>query len=259
MTMLEKAKDIALGLSTFIVAAIIWELVAWSGIYSATLFPDLGAIARAFFDLLVSGVLIWSSLGTLYRLILGFLIGGLIGIAVGMAMGRYRAVEDFLLPVVTIGYPIPALAYAPLFVLWFGLGDTPSILLVIVATAFQVTINTWKGATATKTVWLRSAEVMGAKEQLIFRAVVLPASLPYIITGLRIGLGAAWRVLVGVEMITAVTNGLGSLIFGAKQFLETDVMLSGIVVIGIIGFVLEKYVFNMIERITLVRWGMLQT
>ena len=80
-----------------------------------------------------------------------------------------------------------------------------------------------------------------------------------LLAGLRLGLGAAWRVLIGVEMLTAVANGLGSLIFAAKQFLETDVMLSGIILIGLIGYVLEKYLFTTIERITLVKWGMLRT
>ena len=256
--MREKAKEIALGLSTFVAAGAIWEIVALSGVYSPALFPDLGDIARSFFSLMSSGVLVWSALGTLTRLLFGFLIGGLLGVAIGMVMGRYRTVEDFLLPIVSICYPIPALAYAPLFVLWFGLGNTPSVLLVAVATALQVIINTWKGVAAVKPVWLRAAAVMGAKERMMFRSVVLPASLPYILTGLRIGLGAAWRVLIGVEMITAVTQGLGSLIFGAKQFLQTDVMLSGIIVIGFIGFVLERYVFTEIERSTLMKWGMLK-
>jgi NitT/TauT family transport system permease protein len=255
----EKIRELAFGLSTFVLAGVVWEVVALSGIYPAALFPGLGQIAHAFVSLLFSGVLFWSALGTLGRLVTGFVMGGSLGVVIGMVMGRYRLVEDFLLPVVSICYPIPALAYAPLFVLWFGLGNTPSVLIVTVATALQVIINTWQGVTAIKPIWLRSAKVMGAKERMIFRSVVLPGSLPYILTGLRIGLGAAWRVLVGVEMITAVANGLGSLIFGAKQFLETDVMLSGIIVIGLIGFVLERYLFTEVERSTLMKWGMLKT
>jgi NitT/TauT family transport system permease protein len=257
--MLPKLRQLILSLTTFIVAAGLWELAVASGRFPPALLPDLSTVAEKFVSLIISGVLVWSALGTLFRLVLGFVIGAIAGVGIGLLMGRYKYVEDFLLPVVSIGYPIPALAYAPLFVLWFGLGNLPSVLLVAVAAAFQIVVNTWKGVLAVKPIWFRSAEVMGASERMIFSTVVLPASLPYTMTGLRLGLGAAWRVLIGVEMITAVANGLGSLIFAAKQFLETDVMLSGIILIGLMGYVLEKYLFTAIERVTLVKWGMLTT
>jgi len=257
--MLPKLRHLIFSLTTFIVAAGLWELAVASGRFPPALLPDLSTVAEKFISLIISGVLVWSALGTLFRLVLGFVIGSIAGVGIGLLMGRYKYVEDFLMPVVSIGYPIPALAYAPLFVLWFGLGNLPSVLLVAVAAAFQIVVNTWKGVLAVKPIWFRSAEVMGASERMIFTTVVLPASLPYTMTGLRLGLGAAWRVLIGVEMLTAVANGLGSLIFAAKQFLETDVMLSGIILIGLIGYVLEKYLFTTIERITLVKWGMLRT
>jgi len=257
--MLPKLRHLILSLTTFIVAAGLWELAVASGRFPPALLPDLSTVAEKFISLIISGVLVWSALGTLFRLVLGFVIGSIAGVGIGLLMGRYKYVEDFLMPVVSIGYPIPALAYAPLFVLWFGLGNLPSVLLVAVAAAFQIVVNTWKGVLAVRPIWFRSAEVMGASERMIFTTVVLPASLPYTMTGLRLGLGAAWRVLIGVEMLTAVANGLGSLIFAAKQFLETDVMLSGIILIGLIGYVLEKYLFTTIERMTLVKWGMLRT
>jgi NitT/TauT family transport system permease protein len=256
---LGKLKHLALSLSTFVAVAALWELAVASGRFPHVLLPDLRTVCEKFVSLIASGVLLWSTFGTLYRLLFGFVIGSIIGVGIGLVMGRYKWVEDFLLPIVSIGYPIPALAYAPLFVLWFGLGNTPSILLVAVASAFQITVNTWKGVMAVKPILLRSAEAMGASEHMIFYSIVLPASLPYTMTGLRLGLGAAWRVLIGVEMITAVANGLGSLIFAAKQFLQTDVMLSGIILIGLIGYLFEKYLFAAVERATLVRWGMVRT
>jgi ABC-type nitrate/sulfonate/bicarbonate transport system permease component len=99
---------------------------------------------------------------------------------------------------------------------------------------------------------------MGAQDHQLFRMVMLPAALPYTLTGLRLGLARAWRVLVAAEMLTAVPQGLGWMIFGAREFLNTDVMLAGIAVIGIIGFALEKLVFELLERLTVVRWGMLE-
>jgi ABC-type nitrate/sulfonate/bicarbonate transport system permease component len=241
----------------FIVVAVAWESVARARIFPAKLFPDLETVAATFVSLASSGVLWEHTEGTLLRLVLGFLIAAVVGVAVGVAMGRYRVVEDVLLPLVSFGYPIPGLAYAPLFVLWFGLGDVPSVLLVAVASCFVVIINTWKGVKAVKPLWLRAAVVMGASDQALFRHVIIPASLPYVITGLRLGLAQAWRILVAVEMLMSVAFGLGWMIFGAQQFLNTDVMLCSIAVIGVIGVLLEKQVFERLERYTLVRWGMM--
>jgi ABC-type nitrate/sulfonate/bicarbonate transport system permease component len=98
---------------------------------------------------------------------------------------------------------------------------------------------------------------MGADRARLFRLVILPGALPYILTGLRLGLAQAWRILVGVEMLAAVPWGLGWLIFGAREFLATDVMLAGIVVIAVIGLALEKLVFRRLEEFTVVRWGMM--
>ncbi len=109
-----------------------------------------------------------------------------------------------------------------------------------------------------KPVWLRAAAAMGASDQQVFRKVILPGALAYTLTGLRLGLARAWRVLVAAEMLTAVPAGLGWLIFGARELLNTDVMLAGIAVIGLLGLVLERVVFERVERETVVRWGMLR-
>ena len=251
--------SLLIGSSPFILAAVAWEAMARSGRLPAILFPDLATVATTFLGLLKSGVLISSTLGTLARLLSGFALAAVFGLTVGFVIGRFQAAEDFILPILSIGYPIPSFAYAGLFVLWFGLGNTPSVMLVAIAASFPIMINTWKGVKAVKRIWLRSAAAMGANESYILRRVILPASLPYTLIGLRLGLAQAWRILIGVEMLTAVSNGLGSLIFGGIQFLNTDVMLSGIVMIGLIGFLLERLIFEPIERRTLVRWGMVNS
>jgi NitT/TauT family transport system permease protein len=253
---MRRALSIGLPLATFALIGAAWEaLVAYGG-YPPKLVPGLGAIAEALLRLAGNGVLLAATVATLYRLGVGFLIAAIVGVAAGVAMGRRQWVEDTLLPIVTFLYPIPGLAYAPLFVLWFGLGDFPTILLVGVSSSFTVIINSWKGVKAVKPIWLHSAEVMGARDRDIFRRVVLPGALPYIIIGLRLGLAQAWRILIAVEMLMSVQRGLGWLIFGAQTFLNTDVMLATIATIGAIGILLERQVFTRIERWTVVRWGM---
>lgn len=214
-------------------------------------------VAATLGRLTVEGILPRHAIETLYRLGLGFAIAALAGVAIGIAMGRSRAAEALLLPLVSIGAPIPGLAYAPLFLLWFGLGDTGSIVLVAFVSAFAVIQNTWTGVKAVKEIWLRAARTMGAQGRRLFWHVIVPGALPYILTGLRLGLAQAWRILVAVEMLAAVDWGLGWLIFGAREFLNTDAMLAGIAVIAAIGLALEKLVFQKLENYTVVRWGML--
>lgn len=251
-------RSIAVSVALFVLAAVAWEIVARAGVFPPKLFPSLEAIAAALWRILENGTLLASVVATLVRLALGFLLAAVVGVALGILMGRHGWAEDLLLPVVSFMYPIPGIAYAPLFVLWFGLGDLPAILLVGVASSFAVIINTWRGVKGVKPIWLRSATVMGAGDAAMFLKVVLPGALPSVLSGLRLGLAGAWRILIAVEMLMSVTHGLGWLIFGSQQFLNTDVMLATIAVIGVIGVLLEKQVFERIERRTVVRWGMIK-
>ena len=241
----------------FIVIGAIWEAAAHAGLFPPRFFPPLEAIAAVFARLTISGVLPHHALDTLMRLMAGFALAALIGVTIGILMGRSRRAEDILLPLVSIGAPIPGLAYAPLFLLWFGPGNVSAIALVAFVSAFPIIYNSWTGVKAVKDIWVRSAQAMGANDRRLFRHVILPGALPYIMTGLRLGLAQAWRILVGIEMLAAVSWGLGWLIFGAQEFLNTDVMLAGIVVIALIGLTLEKLVFERLEEFTVVRWGML--
>ena len=147
----------------FIVVGAIWEIVARSGMFPPKLFPTLETIASAFVRLSVSGILPHHAADTFMRLLCGFAIAGVIGVAIGILMGRFRRAEDVFLPLVSIAAPIPGIAYAPLFLLWFGLGNFPTILLVAFVSSFPIIFNAWTGVKAVKEIWLRSAQAMGAE------------------------------------------------------------------------------------------------
>jgi NitT/TauT family transport system permease protein len=251
-------KAVVLGVTvlTFAALAAAWELLARFGGFPPKLVPGLATIFATLMRLIEDGVLIAATGATLYRLFAGFLLAAVVGVVIGILMGRYQWVEDTLIPIVSFLYPIPGLAYAPLFVLWFGLGDWPTILLIGVSSCLTVIINSWKGVKAVKPIWLRSAQAMGAPDRALFRRVILPGAFPYILIGLRLGLANAWRLLIAVEMLMSVQRGLGWLIFGAQTFLNTDVMLASIATIGAIGMLMEKQVFARVEQWTVVRWGM---
>lgn len=241
----------------FVVVGGLWEIVVRMGVFPHRLFPPLEEVVSTLVRLIVAGILPHHAIETVARLLAGFVLAAVVGVVVGIAMGRSRRAEDIFLPLVSIGAPIPGLAYAPLFMLWFGLGDFSTVLLVAFVSAFPIIVNSWTGVKAVKEVWIRSAQAMGADDQRLFRLVILPGALPYVLTGLRLGLAQAWRILVAVEMLAAVPWGLGWLIFGAREFMNTDVMLAGIAVIGAIGLILENLVFKRLEEYTVVRWGMM--
>src|SRR5436309_2239047 len=241
----------------FLVLGALWEIAAHLGIFPEKLFPPIETIVAALYRLTVSGILPVHIAETLLRLAAGFALAAVVGVTLGILMGRSRRVEDLALPLISIGAPIPGIAYAPLFMLWFDLGNKSAILVVGFVSAFPIIFNTWTGVKAVKEIWVRSAQVMGADDRRLFRQVILPGALPYILTGLRLGLAQAWRILVVVELLAAVPWGLGWLIFGAREFLNMDVMLAGVAVIAIIGLGLEKFVFQRLEAFTVVRWGMM--
>jgi NitT/TauT family transport system permease protein len=241
----------------FLVVGALWEIAARQQFFPPRLFPSLETVAAALFRLTATGVLPHHAFNTLLRLLAGFVLAAMVGIAIGILMGRYRPAEDCLLPLISMGAPIPGIAYAPLFLLWFGLGDLSVVALVAFVAAFPIAINAWTGVKAVKEIWVRSALAMGADDRRLFQKVIAPGALPYILTGLRLGLAQAWRILVGVEMLAAVPWGLGWMIFGAREFLNTDVILAGIVVLGLIGLALETLLFKRLEKFTVVRWGMM--
>jgi NitT/TauT family transport system permease protein len=244
------------GALSLLVLAALYEAVARSGYFAPALMPPLGTVAQTLFDSILDGSILVHAGVTLYRVVAGFGLAVAIGLPLGVMMGRFRAVENFVMPLTSALMPIPSLAWVPVFILWFGLGDTVTILIVFYAALFPMLLNTWTGVRAVNPIWLRAAGAMGANEHALFWKVIIPGASPFIIAGLRQSFLRAWVAVIGAEMLAASNWGLGWVIFDAKEFLNTDVMLSSLVVIGLIGFVAERLVFGSIERATIYRWGM---
>jgi NitT/TauT family transport system permease protein len=231
---------------------------ARSRVFAPALTPTLVAIGAALGRMILDGSLFGHVAFTLYRVLSGLVLASVVGIPLGLLMGRWRPVERFFLPLMSVLMPIPSLAWVPVFILWFGLGNTATIMLVFYAATFPLMYNTWTGVRTVNRLWLRAASAMGADEGALYRKVVLPGSLPFVITGLRQAFARAWIAVVGGEMIAASAWGLGWVIFDAKEFLNTDVMLGVLVVIGGLGLVFERVLFQALEARSVARWGMLR-
>lgn len=182
---------------------------------------------------------LWQHLAaSLGRILVALLAAVVIGVPVGIAMGLSETVRGLLDPLIEIYRPVPPLAYLPLMVIWFGIGETSKILLIYLAIFAPVTLSTVAGVRSVAQVRIRAAQALGASRWQLLRFVVLPSALPEILTGIRIGLGVGWSTLVAAELIAA-TRGLGFMVQSAGEFLATDVVIAGISVIAIIAFGLE--------------------
>lgn len=243
---------------TLAVALAVYEAVARSGLFPSALLPTAPAVARALIASLLDGSMLAHAFHTLFRVLCGFVLAIAVALPLGILMARFRAVEHFFLPLASALMPIPSLAWVPVFILWFGLGDTVSILIVFYAAIFPMLLNTWTGVRAVNPLWLRAAGAMGADEKALFWKVIIPGAFPFIITGVRQAFLRCWIAVVGAEMLAASDWGLGWVIFDAKEFLNADVMLAALVVIGAIGFLFERLVFGSLERATVLRWGMVR-
>ncbi len=239
--------------------ALAWEIFARSGLFAPAVTPSVVAIGTALVAMIASGMLFVHVLYTLYRIVIGLAFAAAVGVPLGMLMGRFRSVERFVLPLVSVLSPVPSLAWVPVFILWFGLGDAAAMALVFYAAIFPLILNCWTGMRSVNTIWLRAASAMGADDRAIFIKIVLPGALPFVITGLRQAFARAWIAVVGGEMIAATTWGLGWVIFDSKEFLNTDVMLAALFAIGLLGLAFERLVFQALERRTVGRWGMVRT
>jgi NitT/TauT family transport system permease protein len=242
-----------------LVLAAAYEISARSGVFAAALLPTLPTVGRTLVRMLLDGTMLGHVAGTMYRVMTGFALAIAIGLPLGILMGRFRPVEQFFLPLASALMPIPSLAWVPVFILWFGIGNTAAVLIVFYAALFPLLLNAWSGVRSVNPLWLRAAGSMGANERALFWKVILPGASPFIIAGLRQSFVRAWIAVVGAEMLAASDWGLGWVIFDAKEFLNTDIMLAALVAIGSIGFLFERLAFGSLERATVLRWGMMQT
>ncbi len=225
-----------------VVFIVVWQAISTFGVrYNPQLdvmLPPPTAVFSAAVDLMQRGVLLTHVFDSLYRVLLAVGTASVIGIPLGLAMGwfpRFRSTVDPLLEFVR---PIPPLAWIPLSILWFGIGDTQIVYIIFLAAFFPIVLNSMAGARDIDTYLVRAGQSLGARPGELFKTVVLPAAMPNIFTGVRIGLGIGWMALVAGELVAAPT-GLGYMINNARTLFRSDYILLGMVLIGVLGLALD--------------------
>jgi ABC-type nitrate/sulfonate/bicarbonate transport system permease component len=228
----------------------VWEIVARSGAVTPYLLPSVGTVLARIWTDAVAGDL-WTNMAqTLYRAFAGFAIASIIGIAVGFAMARSRLAYWFFDPLISIGFPMPKIAFLPVIMLWLGTFDVSKISMVVFDAAFPVVTGTLVGIAGVERELIWSARNMGASEREVLRQVVLPAALPQIMTGLQVALPLALIVAVVSEMVMG-GYGLGGAMMTAYRFANSAGVFAGIVEIAAVGYVVVKLMALLRRRLLL--------
>ncbi|HTJ96134.1 MAG TPA: ABC transporter permease [Rhodocyclaceae bacterium] len=263
-----KTRDWLLGAIIPVVTLLAWECATRAGWFSPIVLPAPSAVAEKWWASLMpamafdpatqsklawmfSGEMVQDAIASLYRVIVGFVIGAVLALPLGLFMGARPTVYKLFNPLLQVLRPIPPIAFIPLSILWFGLGNPPAIFLIVLGAFFPVLMNTIAGVRSVDNIYLRAAANLGASQWTLFYRVILPATTPYILAGVRIGIGTAFIVVIVSEMI-AVNNGLGYRILEAREFMWSDKIIAGMLTIGLLGLAIDTGV-NRLNNY-LLRW-----
>ena len=226
---------------------LVWEAVVRLGKVNELFVPAPLAVLQTAVGMVLEGRLLWAVAVSLNRVLQGFLLGSLIGIVLGLLVGWFRLLEDIVDPIVAALYPIPKSALFPLFILWFGLGDTSKVVTILTGVVFLVLINTVTGVKGIDPVLVKAAQDLGATRPQIFAKVVIPGALPNIFTGLRLGAGVA-LILVFITEMEATKAGLGFLLWESYQLLLVKEVFTCTLAFGLLG-ILSSWALQGIERL----------
>ncbi len=246
-------REVGVGLVLPVAVIALWQASAMLGWVNPQVLPSPLAVVQkwiayllplqphregSYIAWMLSGELIVDSIGSMYRVLVGFGIGAGLALPLGLAMGANRRVYAWCNPLVQLLRPIPPIAYIPLSILWFGLGNPPAVFLIALGAFFPVLMNTIAGVRQVDGIYLRAARNLGASGSTMFLRVILPAAVPYILSGMRIGIGTAFIVVIVSEMI-AVNNGLGFRILEAREYFWSDKIIAGMITIGLLGLAID--------------------
>lgn len=238
-------------LSPFVVVVLLWQLLHASGLVSPTLLPSPLQVFNAAVRQLQQGTLLGHLWASTLRVLIGVVVGVLLAIPVGFALGWYKNLRGFLDPLINFLRALPPIALVPLVVVYVGIGENGRLFVLIYASFFPAVIVIYEGIMAIESIYVRAARVLGANGRELFTRVVMPLTLPHVLTAFRVSLGVAWATLVAAELVAART-GLGAMIQNASNFFQIPTIFLGIILIGVIALVMDSLVRMAIAQF--VKW-----
>ena len=239
----------------FAAVLLIWSIYWWWARPSAATLPPVGAVVQVIGELAADGRLAQHTFASLWRLLLGAGLGITTGVAAGFLAGLYRPVAEFLNPLAVFFSALSGIVWLPLMIGWVGIGTALAVFLIWNTVFFIVFQNTVLGVQLVPEIFDQAVRSLGGRQWEVTRSVILPGALPYIMTGIRSGLGFGWRALIAAELVGA-PNGLGQMIFNAAEYHRSDIIIAGCIIIGTIAVAMDRWLLLPIERRTVQRWGL---
>jgi NitT/TauT family transport system permease protein len=240
-------------LVSFAGVVVVWQLCVWFTGWSEQVFPGPMRVMRALVELTASGALVKHAVASLFRVTAGFYLAVFLGIPMGIAIGRLEAVRGLFNPLIQFLRPISPLAWIPLAMLWFGIGDQPAVFLIFLSSFFPIALSTAVAVSSINPIFFQVAANFNFSSCERITKIIVPAIIPDIIMALRLSASIAWIVVVAAEMI-AVQSGLGYLILDSRNALRMDYVMAAMIVIGLIGLCLD-FVMRRLSGLESATWG----
>ncbi len=230
---------------------LLWEVLSFHGLINSLLFPPPSKILISLKDLLISGELLQDVATSFQRVIVGFSISLCTAIPLALLLGTNKKLHAFVSPFIDFIKPIPPIAWIPIAIIWFGIGNNLAYFVTMIASFFPIFTNTFVGVENVPKEDIEVAKCFGANKRMQLFDIVIPSSLPYIFSGIRVGLGIAWMSIVAAEMVTSI-SGLGYLITANQQMLRLDRVFVSMIAIGFVGMLMDNFVVRLRKKV--VRW-----
>lgn len=237
---------------SYLIVLSFWQTACELGWINTTLLPSPVNVFRTLVQLVVTGSILGDILTSISRVSIGFVLASLFGITIGFIVSTSERCRNYVNPVLEILRPIPPVAFVPISILWFGIGNGPSYFLVCFGAFFPIFTNTFFGILSVNPIHKNAALCLGAKRKLLIFDVILPAAMPYIMAGLKTGLGVAWFCVIVAELVGA-QSGLGYMIQLNRLTLQSEKVIAGMITIGIIGYFMNR-IMTIIQK-KLVPWS----
>ncbi len=238
----------------FVPIILLWAAIARSGIFPRIFFPDPLDVVASFANLIYKGILPEYLGDSIVRLVVGAGVGAVTGIPLGLLVGLSPLGHRFLWPLIVFFQAVGDIAWLPILLIWFGFGLTTMTFVIVYTVLFPVVLNTVLGVRSIPLEFIRAAQSLGAGRVRILHEVIVPGALPNIITGLRNGLGWGWRALIASEMIVG-TSGIGFMMFDARRAGQVTEVLLGMILLGLLWYVVDGWILVPWEQATIERWG----
>jgi NitT/TauT family transport system permease protein len=241
------------GILPIVIFLAVWEIVARLNLVPGHFaFPPFSVVVMEFYHLTANGVLGDNFLASLVRVLIGFCAGSIAGVAVGVVMGWRGGINKALNPIISLFYPIPAIGWLPLLMLWIGINEMLPITIIFICSFFPVLYNTVTGIRSVNKDYIQAARTLGASDARILATVVMPLALPNIFTGLRLEAGMAWRVIVAAEMV-AIPTGIGALLIQAESLIRVDIIIVCLIVLAVMCLAFDRF-FGYLEDKMTAKW-----